>query len=55
MPVEWVAKTDFMVCSKCGKNINEGEVVVGDFDKFFHKNPEDCEESSYQNRVFESR
>ena len=55
MSVEWVAQTDWMVCSACGKRIGEGKTVVGDFDKFFHKNHEDCESEEYESVVYESK
>lgn len=44
MPVEWVAETDWMTCSNCGKGINPGEAVVGDFDRFFHKESDNCKD-----------
>ena len=42
MAIEWTAQTDVLTCEGCGNTITPGEVVVGDFDQFFHK--ETCKE-----------
>lgn len=42
MAIEWTAETDVLTCSKCGESINPGETVIGDLDKFFHKDGENC-------------
>lgn len=44
MSIEWVAQTDAFTCVNCGKNVNEGQAVVGDFDEFYHKDSGDCED-----------
>ncbi len=44
MAIEWTAETDALTCKRCGDTINPGEVVVGDFDQFFHKETESCKE-----------
>ncbi len=43
MAIEWIAETDALTCNRCGETIVPGEMVLGDFDQFFHK--ESCEES----------
>ncbi len=43
MSIEWVAVTDSFTCDNCGKNIKPGEAAVGDVEKFFHKDSEDCD------------
>ena len=43
MTIEWVAATDLFTCENCGKNIKPGETVVGDVDRFFHKDPDSCD------------
>jgi hypothetical protein len=42
MAIEWVAQTDVLTCSKCGKTINPGERVLGDLDEFTHIEAENC-------------
>ncbi len=44
MSIEWVAQTDAHTCANCGKTVDEGQSIVGDFDQFYHKDKEDCQE-----------
>ena len=43
MSAEWVTQSGELKCDSCGKNIDKGDTVVGDFDKFFHKDSDSCE------------
>jgi len=43
MSAEWVTQSGVLKCDNCGREIEVGEVVVGDFDKFFHKDSDSCD------------
>lgn len=44
MSIEWVAQTDALTCANCGKSFNEGDIVVGELDKVYHKQSGACED-----------